>query len=96
MAEERSSSRVYPDASCKNAHVPPDLPVPNSECGRPALVFQSRHTYMAAYYFYTCNSFNVSSFSLSFFLFFNRCLLMFRSILIGLREVFFLVGRRSY
>ena len=31
---------LYPDESTKDAPVPPDLPVPNCDCGRPADVFQ--------------------------------------------------------
>jgi hypothetical protein len=27
---------LYPDVSNKDAHVPPDLPVSNCDCGRPA------------------------------------------------------------
>jgi hypothetical protein len=34
VAEERSSSGVYPDVSSKDALVPPELPVPNYDCGR--------------------------------------------------------------
>ena len=30
---------LYPDASSKDAHVPPDLPVPNCDCGFPTHVF---------------------------------------------------------
>ena len=30
---------LYPDASSKDASVPPDLPVPNYDCGFPAHVF---------------------------------------------------------
>ena len=34
---------LYPDASSKDAPVPPDLPVPNCDYGFLADVFQSRH-----------------------------------------------------
>ena len=34
---------LYPDASSKDAPVPPDLPVPNCDCGFPAHVCQSKH-----------------------------------------------------
>ena len=30
---------LYPDASSKDAHVPPDLPVPNCNCSFPTDVF---------------------------------------------------------
>lgn len=49
---------LYPNASSKDAPVPPDLPVPNCDCGRPAVVFRSRHPDMAPHCFYTCSSFN--------------------------------------
>ena len=39
---------LYPDASSKDASVPPDLPVPNCHCGFSADVFQSRHPDTAA------------------------------------------------
>ena len=39
---------LYPDASSKNAPDPPDLPVPNCDCGLLAHVFQSRHRDIAA------------------------------------------------
>ena len=34
---------LYPDESIKDAPVPPELPVPNCDCGRLADVFQLRH-----------------------------------------------------
>ena len=34
---------LYPDASSKDAPVPPDLSVPNCDYGFPVDVFQSRH-----------------------------------------------------
>ena len=52
---------LYPDESSKDAPVPPELPVPNCDCGRPADVFQSRHPDTAARCFYTCSRFNVSN-----------------------------------
>ena len=63
--------QLYPDASSKDAPVPPELPVPN--CGRPADVFQSRHPDTAARCFYTCNSFNGSN---SFRIFFSSFVLV--------------------
>ena len=60
---------LYPDESSKDAPVPPDLPVPNRDCGRPADVFQSRHPDTAARCFYTCSRFIVSNyFCMCFFL----------------------------
>jgi len=50
---------LYPDESCKDAPVPPDLPVPNCDHGYPAVVFQSRHPDTAARCFYECGSCNV-------------------------------------
>jgi hypothetical protein len=61
VPEERSSSEQYLDVSSKDAHVLPDLPVPNCDCGRPAWVCQSKHPNTAARCFYLCGSFNVSS-----------------------------------
>jgi hypothetical protein len=58
------SRELYPNASSKDAHVPPNLLVPNCECGRPAWVFQSRHPDTTICFFYACNSFNIGSFSL--------------------------------
>jgi hypothetical protein len=52
---------LYPDTSSKDAHIPPDLHVPNCDCGRLADVFQSRHADTAAHCFYTCSRFNVSN-----------------------------------
>ena len=52
---------LYPDACSKDAPVPPELPVPNCDCGRLADVFQSRHPDTAARCFYTCSRFNVSN-----------------------------------
>jgi hypothetical protein len=57
---------LYPDASCKDAHVPRDLPIPNSNCGRPTLVFQSGHPVTVVHCFYTCSSFNISIFHFHF------------------------------
>ena len=64
---------LYPGASSKDAPVPSDLPVPNSDCGFPADVFQSRHPDTAAHCFYTCNRFNVSN---SFRMFFSSFVLL--------------------
>ena len=52
---------LYPDASSKDAPVPPGLLVPNCECGFPADVFQSRYPDTAARCFYTCSRFNISN-----------------------------------
>ena len=52
---------MYPDESSKDAPVPPELPVPNYDCGRPADVFQSRHPNTADRCFYMCSRFNVSN-----------------------------------
>ncbi|XP_066344533.1 uncharacterized protein [Miscanthus floridulus] len=49
---------LYPDASSKDAIVPPALPVPNGDCGFPAHVFQSKHLDIVARCFYTCSRFN--------------------------------------
>jgi hypothetical protein len=49
---------LYPDVSSKDAHVPPELPVPNCECGRLAWVCQSKHPDTAARCFYLCGGFN--------------------------------------
>jgi hypothetical protein len=61
---------LYSNVSSKDAPIPPDLPVPNYDCGCPDDVFQSRHPNTAACCFYTCSSFNVcnSFFFLSFVL----------------------------
>ena len=61
---------LYPDASSKDAPVPPDLPVPNYDCGLSAHMFQSKHPDIAARCFYTCSRFNVSNcFHYLFFLY---------------------------
>ena len=64
---------LYLNASSKDAPVPPDLPVPNYDCDRPADVFQSRHPDTAARCFYTCSRFNVSN---SFRMFFSSFVLL--------------------
>ena len=51
---------LYPDVSSKDAPVPPDLPVPKCDCGRPTDVMQSRHPETATRCFYTYSSFSVS------------------------------------
>jgi hypothetical protein len=62
LRQKRGHSReLYPDVSSKDALVPPDLPVPNCDCGRPAWVCQSKHSDMAARCFYLCGGFNVRS-----------------------------------
>jgi hypothetical protein len=50
-----------PDVSSKDAHVPPELPVPNCDCGRLAWVCQSKHPDTAARCFYICGGFDVRS-----------------------------------
>lgn len=52
-------AELYPDVSSKDAAVPPDLPVPNCDCERPACVSQSRHPDTAARCFYECGTSNV-------------------------------------
>jgi hypothetical protein len=47
--------------SSKDANVPPDLSVPNCDCGRPVWVCQSKHPDTTARCFYLCGSFNVRS-----------------------------------
>jgi hypothetical protein len=47
--------------SSKDANVPPDLSVPNCDCGRPVWVCQSKHPDTVARCFYLCGSFNVRS-----------------------------------
>ena len=39
---------LYPDVSSKDTPVPPELPVPNCDCGRLAWVCQSKHPDTAA------------------------------------------------
>ena len=57
---KRSHPReLYPDASSKDAPIPPDLPVPNYDGGFPTHVFQSKYPDTAARCFYTCSRFNV-------------------------------------
>ncbi|TVU34630.1 hypothetical protein EJB05_16471 [Eragrostis curvula] len=46
----------YPRVSSVDGPVPPTLPVPNCECGHPAVVQQSRHRVTAARAFYECRS----------------------------------------
>jgi hypothetical protein len=52
---------LYPDVSSKDASIPPDLSVPNYDCGTLAWVCQSKHPDMTAHCFYTCGGFNVRS-----------------------------------
>jgi len=52
---------LYPNVSSKDALVPPNLPIPNCDCGRPADVMQSRHPETVACCFYTCSSCSVSN-----------------------------------
>ena len=63
LLQKRGRPReLYPDASSKDAPVPPNLSVPNYDCGFPTDVFQSRHPDTAARCFYTSSSFNVSNY----------------------------------
>ena len=55
-------SSLYPDISCKDAPVPPALPVPNCDCGKPAQVTQSMHPDTAARAYYTCSDYRVGIF----------------------------------
>ena len=64
---------LYLDESSKDAPIPPELPVPNCDCGRPVDVFQSRHPDTAARCFYTYSRFNVSN---SFCMFFSLFMLL--------------------
>jgi hypothetical protein len=50
---------LYPDVSCKDAPVPPDLPMPKCDYGRSAWVCQSKHLDTTARCFYLCGDFNV-------------------------------------
>ncbi|CAO2189186.1 unnamed protein product [Urochloa humidicola] len=45
---------LYPDVSCKDAPVPPAVPVPNCDYGNPAKVKQSNHPDTAARAYYLC------------------------------------------
>ncbi|CAO2047495.1 unnamed protein product [Urochloa humidicola] len=45
---------LYPDVSCKDAPVPPAVPIPNCDCGNPAKVKQSNHPDTAARAYYLC------------------------------------------
>ena len=73
MAKTGRPRELYPDASSKDAPVPPELPVLNCDCGRPDDVFQSRHPDTAARCFYTCNRFNVCN---CFYMFFSLFVLL--------------------
>ena len=52
---------LYRDVYNKDAPVPPDLPMPNYDYGRPAWVCQSKHPDTATQCFYLCGGFNVRS-----------------------------------
>ena len=52
---------LYLNVSSTDASVPPDLPMPNCDCGKLAWVCQSKHPNMATRCFYTCGGFNVRS-----------------------------------
>ena len=58
---------LYSDVSSKDAPVPPNLHVPNYDCGFAAHVFQSRHWDTAVRCFYTHSRFNVSDSFCTFF-----------------------------
>ena len=53
---------LYPDASSKDAPIPPDLPIPNYDRGFLAHVFQSKHPDTTARCFYICSRFNVRNY----------------------------------
>ncbi|CAO2038187.1 unnamed protein product [Urochloa humidicola] len=53
-------SDLYPNVSCKDAPVPPALPIPNCDCGKPAQVTQSMHPDTAARAYYTCSDYRGS------------------------------------
>jgi hypothetical protein len=60
--QKRGRSReLYPDVSSKDAPVPPELPVSNCDCGRPAWVCQSELPDTVVRCFYLCGGFNVHS-----------------------------------
>jgi hypothetical protein len=67
---------LYPYVSSKDAPVPPNLPIPNCDCGFVAHVFQSRHL-DTTHCFYTCSRFNVVIVFLSFFFICVSSLLIF-------------------
>jgi hypothetical protein len=73
---------LYPDASSKDTPVPPDLPVSNCDCCRPAWVCQSKHldTLLAAFTLVVVLTYVVYDFVL---LMFTRCVLMLRFIPLG-------------
>ncbi|KAF8659442.1 hypothetical protein HU200_058471 [Digitaria exilis] len=48
------AQKNYPDVSSKDAPVPPALPSPQCECGKPARVTQSMHPDTAARAYYKC------------------------------------------
>jgi hypothetical protein len=54
---------LYPDVTCKDAPVPPPLPVPNCDCGNPAKVTQSMYADTAARAYYMCGHYCVSRLS---------------------------------
>ena len=62
LAKTGCPRELYPDASSKDAPVPPDLPIPNCDCGFPAHIFQSKHPNTAARCFYTYSRFNVRNY----------------------------------
>lgn len=55
------AQKNYPDVSSKDAPVPPALPSPQCECGKPARVTQSMHPDTAARAYYKCGDHRVSS-----------------------------------
>ena len=77
---------LYPDVSCKDAPVPPPLPVPNCECGKPSKVTQSMHPDTAAQVYYLCGDYRVSRFCV-YWLHYNiswfECWMMNRNIYFG-------------
>ena len=65
---------LYYDVSCKDAPVPPELPMPMCDCGKLARVDQSMHEDTAACTYYCCNDYRVSEFGLMLFIW-SYCLL---------------------
>ena len=56
--------KKYPDVSCKDAPVPPVLPVSTCDCGKRAVVLQSLHEDTAGRAYYLCTDYRVSVFLL--------------------------------
>jgi hypothetical protein len=62
VMEKRGHPReLYDHVSSVDGLVPPNLPIPNCDCGVPAHVFQSRHPETAARCFYCYSGYAVSN-----------------------------------